>query len=137
MAAWKDSKFSFNQKNLSKVAKNRKHQVTLEEIAAFNQLRIQYVGREMSVHQLTEFLRQLGYATSRMFIRSMTEGSNPPIIKIRHGVYSVNPKPVFIDRLKTVWDSYNRKNMSRFDGSVEEAIELLKSHGYKIYIEIS
>lgn len=118
----------------------KRHEVTNTEIKAFNWARESIVGKEMSATELKDFLKNLKYATSGNFIKCITSGENPPIIRIRRGVYTVNPKPVFIDRLKKVWQDYGFYGRNRIDSTddvqlkldISRAITLLKSQGYKI-----
>lgn len=80
--------------------------------------------------------KQVGYPSSDQFLMCITKGVNPPIIKVKRGEYTVNPKPVFKGRLQTVFDEYEKvvKGETTRNGkkSIEEAILVLKNAGYKV-----
>lgn len=133
---------------------NKRHEVTENEIQAFNWMRESMVGKEMNPEGLREQLKKLQYKPNGNFILAITSGENPPIIRVSRGKYVFNPKPVYIDRMKKVWKDYadygNKKSENKSDkpviihksfklltGVTDEnvlsAINLLKEKGYKIY----
>ena len=85
-------------------------------------------------------LKVLGYVNHGTFLKAMTNGVNPPIVKPKRGVYCFSPKPVFIERLQTVWDEYTKiANPRKYKSdkceevvSIETAIKVLKEAGYKV-----
>lgn len=117
----------------------KRHEVTESEIQAFNWTRESMVGKEMNLEGLREQLKKLQYKPNGNFIAAIISGENPPIIRVNRGKYVFNPKPVYIDRLKTVWNNYtdrcnsNRKNNTPVAKiSIEDAIAVLKQHGYRV-----
>ena len=116
----------------------KKHEVTENEIQAFNWTRESMAGKEMSISELRHKLESLNYSSHPTFIRAISSGVNPPIIRVSRGRYVFNPKPVYIDRLKKVWADYvtNKRPENedkKVDGiSIEKAIAILKTNGYKI-----
>lgn len=123
-------------------AKNQ-HVVTENEIAQFNMVRVNLAQKEMSRNELIEeFKKKMNYHMHSSFLKAITSGVNPPIIKISRGKYCVNPEPVHIARLQTVWDLYTKcANPRNYDDkgnyqqtmSIEHAIAILKQAGYKVY----
>ena len=120
---------------------NNHHIVSEDEIMKFNLTRTDMRGKEYSQQQMREELnRRMGYSKAAAMLRALCDGINPPIIKVRRGVYAVNPKPVFKDRLQLSWDEYtkfanpqNYKNGKHEPNvSVEQAIKILKEAGYKV-----
>ena len=77
-------------------------------------------------------------SSSSKFLTAITSGINPPIIKVKYGVYAVNQKPVDKERLQTVFDEYVKLNYIHFVKykkkkiSIEQAIYVLKNAGYKV-----
>lgn len=123
----------------------KKHVVTDEEITHFNLFRENMKGKECSRSEMMKQIREkLGYKVWDALFKSLSDGVNPPIIRIRKGVYVVNPKPVYKDRLQLVFDSLasdnkkyqNKRDKSQMQISITEAITLLKNNGYKIYKQI-
>lgn len=117
-----------------------KHVVDEQEIQRFNWKREVNVGREFSQKEMRQELKVLGYAGHGAFLKAITSGVNPPIVKPKRGVYCFSPKPVFIERLQTVWDTYtttaNPRNYKsgKYEEvvSIETAIKVLKEAGYKV-----
>ena len=120
--------------------KSNKHIVDDQEILRFNLMRENLLGREFSAKEMKQHLKdKMGYKSGEETLRALCDGINPPIIKVRRGVYAVNPKPIYKNRLQTAMDiktkhTYTPK--SKGDMTVEEAINLLKSKGYKIYVPL-
>lgn len=110
---------------------------TIEEKdhVAFNLFRESKLGKEFKRDEMKQMLKKLcGYPASDQFLMCITADPNPPIIKVRRGVYAVNPKPVYKERLQTVFDEYANtiksetvKNKKKI--SIEEAILRLKETG--------
>ena len=119
-----------------------KHEVDEQEIAKFNLTRENLKGKEFNQAEIREKIhKMLGYSHDTKMLRALCDGVNPPILKIRRGVYCFNPKPVFKDRLQTVWDTYTKFSISKnkcFEESpdqtalIKDAIMLLKNAGYKV-----
>ena len=117
-----------------------KHVVDDQEITRFNWKRESAAQKEFNNKEIIEELKKLGYTGHNAFLKAMTNGVNPPIIKPKRGVYCFNPKPVFRDRLQLAWDEYtkiaNPKNYKSGEYketcSIERAIEILKEAGYKV-----
>ena len=83
----------------------------------------------------------MGYCTSGIFIKAITNGVNPPVIKVARGRYVFNPQPVHIDRLQQVWKDYRVNGKNRpaksvdareLESAINRAIALLKNNGYKV-----
>lgn len=82
----------------------------------------------------------MGYATSGNWIKCICDGENPPFIRVSRGQYVFNPKPVYIERLQTVWDAYanyGKRSSSHLDEKqlkldINNAIKLLKNLGYRV-----
>ena len=118
----------------------KRHEVTDAEIKALNWCRESMVGKEMTPDKLKEVLKNLNYATSGNFIKCMTSGENPPIIRVSRGKYAFSPNPIHIDRLRKVWHDYCFYGRNRVDScdkkqlelDISRAVTLLKSQGYRI-----
>lgn len=83
----------------------------------------------------------MGYTTSGNLIKCMTDGENPPFVRVERGIYTFNPKPIYIQRLQKVWDDYayiGRNRMAKnpdqrqLELDVNRAIKMLKDLGYKV-----
>lgn len=114
----------------------KNHQVDNAEISAFNKRREQLVGRELKREECRAVLIELGYAKNNKWLSAITHGVNPPIVRVKRGVFVFNSKPVFKDRLQTVWDRYTETtSVSRNVKSctISQAIMVLKEAGYKVY----
>lgn len=117
------------------------HQVTEQESVRFNNRREKEQGLEFSRKAIKDILKELDYPTTDTFLQAMTSGPNTPIIRVKRGKYVFNPKPVFKDRLTTVWLDYSRfANSSRTNKPKEQVeafdinviIKFLKARGYRI-----
>lgn len=116
------------------------HQVTEQEFVRFNKRREQEQGHEFSRKAIKDILKELNYPATDGFLQAMTSGPNTPIIRVSRGKYTFNPKPVFKDRLTTVWSDYSRfANSSRTNKPKEQEafdinviIKFLKARGYRI-----
>lgn len=114
----------------------KNHQVDNAEISAFNKMREQLVGRELKREECRAILVELGYSKNEKWLAAITHGVNPPIVRVKRGVFVFNGKPVFKDRLQTAWNRYTETtNVSRNVKSctISQAIMVLKEAGYKIY----
>lgn len=126
---------------MNNLRNKKRHEVTESEMCALNWKREAMVkaGKDMSPAELKEVLQNLNYATSGNFIKCITSGENPPIIRVSRGRYAFNPKPIHIDRMRKVWHDYcfygrNRpdKDSKTLSLDISRAITLLKSQGYKV-----
>lgn len=116
--------------------------VSDNDISLFNIFRDNMKGKEMSRQDIKKALhKELGYVEHDSFLKALCDGVNPPIIRIRRGVYVVSPKPVFKDRLQVAFDTYtkcaNPRNYTatgKYEEkiSIEKAIKVLKDAGYKV-----
>lgn len=121
--------------------KTSKHEVDDQEVMRFNLKRENVKGKEFNQAEMRETLHtSLGYSKAAGMLRALSNGVNPPIIKIRRGVYCFNPKPVYKERLQTAWEEYTKmanpqcyKNgKHEHPVSIDQAIKVLKDAGYKV-----
>lgn len=117
------------------------HVVTDEEIARFNSVREITKGREFKRSEIIQTLNEeLGWPKSSPYLlMALCEGINPPIVKVRKGVYIFNKEPVYKARLGHAFKRYTQyTNPERYANStdtkinIEEAIKVLKDAGYKV-----
>lgn len=106
-------------------------------ILRFNLFRENKLGKEFKRDEMKKLLKdQMNFPASDQFLMAITAGVNPPIVKVKRGIYAVNPKLVYKDRLQTVFDEYKKTIKSETTRnkniSVEEAIIVLKKAGYRI-----
>ena len=106
-------------------------------ILTFNLFRENKLGKEFKRDEMKKLLKdQMNFPASDQFLMAITSGVNPPIVKVKRGTYSVNPKPVYKDRLETVFNEYKKTIKSETTRnkniSVEEAIIVLKKAGYRV-----
>ena len=114
--------------------------MTVDEqiILRFNLFRENALGKEFKREEMKKELKaKMNFPASDQFLMCITKCVNPPVIRVNRGVYAVNPKPVFKDRLQTVLDEYEKvikgetaRNSKKI--SIEEAILVLKNAGYKV-----
>lgn len=113
-------------------------QIDDQIILRFNLFRENILGKELKRNEMKKELKsKMGFPSSDQFLKCITNGVNPPVIKVKHGAYAVNPKPVFKERLQTVFDEYKNTIKSKTahnkkSVSVEEAILVLKNAGYRV-----
>lgn len=108
------------------------------EIVQFNMFRESKVAKDFKRDEMRGMLKKLcGFPGSDQFLMCITQGTNPPILKTKRGVYTVNPKPVYKDRLQEVFRVYHDmvhkegvRNIKKI--SIEDAIYVLKNAGYKV-----
>lgn len=121
--------------------KTNNHIVDEQEILRFNMMRENLSGKEFNRTQMLEELKKkMAYNKSDAILRALSDGVNPPIIKVRRGVYCMNPKPVYRDRLQTAWETFTKfANPQNYKTGaykqaipIEEAIKVLKEAGYKV-----
>ena len=121
--------------------KTTRHEVDEQEIMRFNLFRENLKGKEFNQTEMREELHsKLGYSKAAAMLRALSNGVNPPVLKVKRGVYCVNPKAVYKERLQTVWDEYTKmanpqcyKNgKHEHPVSIEQAIKVLKEAGYKV-----
>lgn len=121
--------------------KTQRHQVTKEEISRFNMFRENMKGKVISGKEMKEALkRKMGYSSSDQMLKALSTGDNAPILHPERGKYIVNPEPVFIKRLQTCWNEYSNMSLKYAHAtvdnkekiSIEDAITMLKTAGYKI-----
>lgn len=125
----------------------RTHKVTQAECIAFNVWRQSNTGRKFSQPQLIgELTHVFGFPIYWDTISEMSKGVNPPIIKhgnTRDAKFFVNPKPVFIERLQTVFNKTTTKEelkLSKEEEALQRTIEanplfaisILKKMGFRI-----
>ena len=107
-------------------------------IRQFNLFRVNMLNKKLQIIEMgKELKRKTNLPGSMTFVKYLAEGPNPPIVRNEDATYSVNDKPVHKERLQTCVDEYNKaiqRNTKKptFHTTVEEAIALLKSKGYKI-----
>lgn len=115
--------------------------ITKKDIELFNVFRECYKGKEMSRNEIKKALhKELGYVEHDSLLKALTDGINPPIVRIRRGVYTVNKEAVYVQRLQTAFDEYtkcaNPRNYvtgkHKRTISINEAIQVLKDAGYKV-----
>lgn len=120
--------------------KKQRKQVDEQEIVRFNLMREKCYSKTYNKEDMKSILKQLGY--SSCILRFMTKGENPPIVQIKRGMYQFSGKPIFIQRLQTVWDEYIRRNKQPKQSkptqqmNIADAIALLKKEGYKILKQV-
>lgn len=115
--------------------------ITKKDIELFNAFRECYKGKEMSRNEIKKALhKELGYIEHDSLLKALTSGVNPPIVRVRRGVYMVNKETIYIQRLQTAFDEYtkcaNPRNYITGEHkrtiSINEAIQVLKDAGYKV-----
>jgi len=112
-------------------------QIDDQIILRFNLFRENAISKEFRREEMKKELKaKMNFPASDQFLMCITSGVNPPIVKVKRGVYAVNPKPVYKDRLQTVFDEYKKtiktETTRNKNISVEEAIIVLKRAGYRI-----
>lgn len=108
-----------------------------QAILRFNLFRENVIGKEFKRGEMKKQLKdKMAFPASDQFLMAITYGVNPPIMRIKRGIYAVNPKPVYKDRLQTVFDEYKKtmktETTRNKNISVEEAIIVLKKAGYRV-----
>lgn len=127
--------------------KRKRHEVSEEEISIFNGYRINNHNKELSKEQLCDLFRKMKLPTNGNFIKCITSGVNPPIVRISRGKYMFAKEPVYATRLQTVWTEYADygNNTVRIVGDkdtiddlkkTQEAIEYLRSRGFKVLKQV-
>lgn len=127
--------------------KRRRHEVSEEEISIFNGYRLNNHNKELSKEQLCDLFRKIKLPTNGNFIKCITSGVNPPIVRISRGKYMFAKEPVYAARLQTVWTEYADygNNTVRIVGDkdtvdelkkTQDAIEYLRSKGYKVLKQV-
>lgn len=127
--------------------KRRRHEVSEEEISIFNGYRLNNHNKELSKEQLCDLFRKMKLPTNGNFIKCITNGVNPPIVRISRGKYMFAKEPVYAARLQTVWIEYAEygNNAIRVVGDkdtiddlkkTQEAIEYLRSRGFKVLKQV-
>lgn len=117
--------------------------LTDDQIREFNLFRVNMLNKKLSIIEMgKELKRKTTFPGSIRFVAHLSEGPNPPIIRNEDATYSVNDKPVHKERLQLCIDSYEsaiasnarkQNKTSKYSMTVDGAISLLKSKGYKIY----
>ena len=119
--------------------------ITDSVIAQFNAFAENVRGKEFSRQDMKEQLQQkMGWKVWDATFMALTSGVNPPILRVKRGIYTVNPKPVYKERLQTCFNELKKTNgkyqSSRdkysLDEQIQQAINLLKNNGYKVYKSI-
>lgn len=127
--------------------KKKRHEVSEEEISIFNGYRINNHNKELSKEQLCDLFRKMKLPTNGNFIKCITSGVNPPIVRISRGKYMFAKEPVYANRLQTVWTEYADygNNTVRVLGDkdtiddlkkTQDAIEYLRSRGFKVLKQV-
>lgn len=121
--------------------KKQHHVVDEQEIMRFNLRRENNSGKTFTAEQFKQLLRDMGYCSSGNLVKCMTQGENPPFIRMERGKYCFNPKPIYKERLQKVWDDYGyigRNRMAKnpdkkqLELDINRAIKMLKDLGYKV-----
>ena len=131
--------------------KESKHIVTEEEIKSFNKMREKLSGEKFTWKEMLEHINKwCAFPKTWCFLKTLIDGTNPPIVKLEKGSYIVNTKPVYKERLQTCWDAYSKHLKEKTDKAlrtktdkkkeeqaseeeeIQRAINLLKSKGYRI-----
>ena len=107
-------------------------------ISLFNARRENKKGKTFTRKEMVEELDALGYPKSVMMLQAMSDGVNPPIVRIERGKYIYNREPVYKDRLQLAFGTYdNLKSKYRSSEKVlteQECIDFLNSTGkYEVY----
>lgn len=116
----------------------KRRSVTKAEIAALNTARELYQGKELSPKEAIEVLKEAGIKANSTILKFMAEGVNPPLIKMKEGVYTFNENPIHMLRLQKVYDDtyeYCRAHMKKGasqDLTEENCVKFLKELGYRI-----
>lgn len=87
---------------------------------------------------------KLGWKCQSYVLSALSSGVNPPIIKMKRGIYVINPKPIYKERLQTALNEakmtcshYNKSSRSTSkEEQIQSAINLLKQNGYRVYKSI-
>lgn len=127
--------------------KRKRHEVSEEEIQIFNGYRLNNHNKELSKEQLCDLFRKMKLPTNGNFIKCITSGVNPPIVRISRGKYMFAKDPVYAARLQTVWTEYAEygNNTVRVVGDkdtidelkkTQDAIEYLRSRGFKVLKQV-
>lgn len=118
--------------------------VSEQDVLLFNAFRDYMKGKEVSRTEMLNALhKELGYTKHDSLLKALTDGINPPIVRVRRGVYRVAKDPVYIQRLQTAFDVYTKcANPRHYDAqghydekkriSIDDAIKVLKDAGYKV-----
>lgn len=115
--------------------------ITEQDVLLFNMFRENMKGKKLSRKEMKEALhKELAYTNHDSMLKALTNGINPPIVRVSRGVYQVSKEPVYIKRLQTAFDEYthcaNPRNYVTGTHvrvpSIEEAIKVLKDAGYKV-----
>ena len=115
--------------------------ITDQDVLLFNMFRENMKGKELSRNEMKKALhKELAYVEHDSLLKALTTGPNPPIVKVRRGVYAVAKQPVYITRLQTAFDEYTRcANPRCYENgkyeekiSIDQAIKVLKDAGYKV-----
>lgn len=122
----------------NQIRKKERHEVTEDEIKGINWSRESMVGKEMTIAEAKDWLRKINLPNNPNFFSHMTKGVNPPLVRVKRGIYVVNPKPIHIDRMKKVWQDYAncgkvKKMTITQTADIDNAIKLLKDNGYKVF----
>lgn len=120
------------------MAAGKRRSVTKAEISALNTARELYRGKELSTKEALEAIKEAGIKANTTILRFMAEGVNPPLVKVKDGVYVFNENPIHMLRLQKVYDDtyeYCRTHMKKAnpqDLTEENCIKFLKELGYRI-----
>lgn len=85
------------------------HQVTLEEIAAYNHMRQDLQGKILTAKEVKEHLRNTILPKCDSFVSYLSQGENPALIRVGYrGRYKFPEKPVHISVLQRAFDKKAR-----------------------------
>lgn len=80
------------------------HQVTKEEIAAYNNMRIDLQGKILTINEVKENLRKTILPKSDSLVSYLIQGGIPALIRVGRGKYKFPEKPVHISVLQRAFD---------------------------------
>lgn len=80
------------------------HQVTKEEIAAYNNMRIDLQGKILTINEVKENLRKTILPKGDSLISYLIQGETPALIRVDRGKYKFSEKPVHISILQRAFD---------------------------------
>ncbi len=115
--------------------------ITEQDVLLFNMFRENMKGKKLSRKEMKEALhKELAYTNHDSMLKALTNGVNPPIVRVSRGVYQVSKEPVYIKRLQTAFDEYTKcANPRCYENgkyeekiSIDQAIKVLKDAGYKV-----
>lgn len=113
-----------------------KKMLTLDEVKKFNELRENNKGRTFTFAELCTLAKE-SLGLSRPRVQALI--NKDIFLHVQRGKYAFPKEPVYKDKLQKGIESYYKKNpvgKKEDKSSVEIAIELLKSEGYRIQKQV-